>query len=162
MNTVDIIKNIINESMEIKGITDIEIATIETIQPLSIKLSNDKILSKEFLLYTPKMMYLKNTDNEIELNNKILVFKKLGGQQYLIIDTLEDVTIGNTISTISSVAPLKIQLANDKILERQDLMLFSKDLTHLKTTTDKSEIGKKLITVRQTGTGKYMFIAESE
>ena len=162
MNTVEIIKNIINESIEIRGITDIEIATIETIQPLSIKLSNDKILSKEFLLYTPKMMYLKNTDNELELNNKILVFKKLGGQQYLIIDTLEDTTIGNTISTISDVAPFKIQLANDKILERQDLMLFSKDIAHLKTTTDNSEIGKKLITIRQTGTGKYMFIAESE
>ena len=53
MNTVEIIKNIINESIEIRGITDIEIATIETIQPLSIKLSNDKILSKEFLLYMP-------------------------------------------------------------------------------------------------------------
>ena len=162
MNTVEIIKNIINESIEIRGITDIEIATIESIMPLSIKLSNDKILSKEFLLYTPKMMYLKNTDNELELDNKILVFKKLGGQQYIIIDTLEDVTIGNTISTITSVAPLKIQLANNKILERQDLMLLSKDLSYLKTISDKSEIGKKLITVRQTGTGKYMFIAESE
>lgn len=162
MNTVEIIKNIINESIEIRGITDIEIATIESIMPLSIKLSNDKILSKEFLLYTPKMMYLKNTDNDVELNNKILVFKKLGGQQYIIIDTLEDITIGNTISTITSVAPLKIQLANNKILERQDLMLLSKDLSYLKTISDKSEIGKKLITIRQTGTGKYMFMAESE
>ena len=49
---------------------------------------------------------------------------------------------------------LKIQLENNKILERQDLMIFSKGI--------EIEKGKKLITIRETGTGKYMFIAESE
>ena len=41
-------------------------------------------------------------------------------------------------------------------------MVFNKDLSNLKTTSDKTEIGKKLITIRETGTGKYIFIAESE
>lgn len=154
INTVEIIKNIINESLEITSLSDIEIATIETIQPLSIKLANDKILPKEFLLYKPKMMYLKNTNNELELNSKVLIQKRLGGQQYLIIDTLEDTTIGNTVSTVTDIAPLKIKLANNKILERKDLMIFSKGI--------EIENGKKLITIRETGTGKYMFIAESE
>ena len=153
MNTIEIIKNIINENLEIKGITDLEIATIESIQPLSIKLANDKILSKEFL---------KNTDNELELNSKLLILKKLGGQQYLIFDFAEDATINNTISTVTNVAPLKINLANGKILERLDLMIFNKDLANLKSTSDIAEIGKKLITTRETGTGKYIFIAESE
>ncbi len=162
MNTIEIIKNIINESIEIKGITDLEIATIESIQPLSIKLANDKILSKEFLLYTPKTLYLKNTNNDLELNSKVLVLKKLGGQQYLIFDFLEETTLGNTISIVTNVAPLKIKLSNEKILERLDLMIFNKDLSNLKTTSDKAEIGKKLVTIRETGTGKYIFIAESE
>ena len=154
--------NLVNENLEIKGITNLEIATIESIKPLSIKLANDKILSKEFLIYTPKTLYLKNTDNELELNSKLLVLKKLGGQQYLIFDFLEDVTLGNTISTVTNVAPLKINLANGKILERLDLMIFNKDLANLKSTSDIAEIGKKLITTRETGTGKYIFIAESE
>ena len=100
------------------------------------------------------MMYLKNTNNELELNSKVLIQKRLGGQQYLIIDTLEDTTIGNTVSTIMDISPLKIKLANNKILERKDLMIFSKGI--------EIEKGKKLITIRETGTGKYMFIAESE
>ena len=162
MNTIEIIKNIINESIEIKGITDLEIATIESIQPLSIKLANDKILSKEFLLYTPKTLYLKNTNNDLELNSKVLVLKKLGGQQYIIIDYLEDATLSNTISTVIGVNPIKIQLANEKVLEEQDLMLFSKELAYLRTTDDAENIGKKLITFRETGTGKYLFILESE
>lgn len=162
MNTVEIIKNVIGEHLQITGVTDVEIATIESLQPFSIKLANDKILPKEFLIYTPKTLYLKNTDNELELNNKILVMKKLGGQQYLIVDMLEDTTLGNTISIVEDIAPLKIKLANGKTLKRQDLMLFNKDLAYLRTTDDRSEIDKKLITLRETGTGKYIFIAESE
>ena len=162
MNTIEILKNVIGEHLQLTGLTDIEIATIETIQPLSIKLANDKILPKEFLIYTPKTMYLKNTDNELELNSKILVIKKLGGQQYLIFDFLEDTTLGTNISTVENVAPLKINLANDKTLERQDLMVFNKDLAYLRNTEDKADIGKKLITLRETGTGKYIFTLESE
>lgn len=162
MNTIEIIKNVINEVVEVKSIADFEIAIIESLQPLSIKLSNDKILPKEFLQYTPKTMHLKNTDNELELNNKILVYKKTGGQQFIIFDFLEDVTLGNTISTVASVSPLKIQLANSKMLERLDLMLFSKELEFLKTTDDITNIGKKIITFRETGTGKYIFVTESE
>ncbi len=162
MNTVEIIKSIIGEHLQLTGITDIEIATIESIQPLSIKLSNDKILPKEFLTYIPKTIYLKNTDNELELGNKILAMKKLGGQQYLIFDFLEDTTLGNTISTVTNVNPLKIKLSNSKILERQDLMVFSKELAYLRTTEDIENIGKNLITIRETGTGKYLFTLESE
>ena len=162
MNTVEIIKSIIGEHLQLTGITDIEIATIETIQPLSIKLSNDKILSKEFLTYIPKTIYLKNTDNELELGSKVLAMKKLGGQQYLIFDFLEDTTLGNTISTVTNVNPLKIKLSNSKILERQDLMVFSKELAYLRTTEDVENIGKNLITIRETGTGKYLFTLESE
>lgn len=162
MNTVEIIKSIIGEHLQLTGITDIEIATIESIQPLSIKLSNDKILPKEFLTYIPKTIYLKNTDNELELGNKILAMKKLGGQQYVIFDFLEDTTLGNTISTVTNVNPLKIKLSNSKILERQDLMVFSKELTYLRTTEDIENIGKNLITIRETGTGKYLFTLESE
>lgn len=162
INIMEIIKRLINESLEFKGLSDTEIATIESLHPLSIKLSNDKILPKEFLQYTPKMSYLKNTENMLELNNKILVQKKQGGQQYIIIDTLEDNTIGNTISVVANVAPLKITLANNKTLDDNSLMIFSKELSYLRTTADKQEIGKKLITCRETGTGKYIFIAESE
>lgn len=162
MNTIEILKNVIGEYLQLTGLTDIEIATIETIQPLSIKLANDKILPKEFLLYTPKTIYLKNTDNELELGNKILAMKKLGGQQYVIFDFLEDTTLGNTISTVTNVNPLKIKLSNSKILERQDLMVFSKELTYLRTTEDIENIGKNLITIRETGTGKYLFTLESE
>ncbi len=162
MNTIEILKNVIGEYLQLTGLTDIEIATIETIQPLSIKLANDKILPKEFLLYTPKTIYLKNTDNELELGNKILAMKKLGGQQYVIFDFLEDTTLGNTISTVTNVNPLKIKLSNSKILERQDLMVFNKDLAYLRNTEDKADIGKKLITLRETGTGKYIFTLESE
>ena len=162
MNTVEIIKSIIGEHLQLTGITDIEIATIESIQPLSIKLSNDKILPKEFLTYIPKTIYLKNTDNELELGNKILAMKKLGGQQYVIFDFLDDTTLGNTISTVTNVNPLKIKLSNSKILERQDLMVFSKELAYLRTTEDIENIGKNLITIRETGTGKYLFTLESE
>ncbi len=162
MNTIEILKNVIDEQMQLTAITDIEIATIESIQPLSIKLSNDKILPKEFLSFTPKTVFLKNTNNNLELNTKILVLKKLGGQQYIIIDYLEDTTLGTTISTVVSVNPLKIQLANGKILEEQSLMIFSKELTYLRTTEEKEDVGKKLVTLRETGTGKFIFNAESE
>lgn len=162
MNTIEILKNVIGEQIQLTAITDIEIATIESIQPLSIKLSNDKILPKEFLLYTPKTSFLKSTSNKLELGTKILVIKKLGGQQYIIIDYLEDTTLGNTISTVIGINPIKIQLSNKKGLEEQELMLFSKELAYLRTTDDTENIGKKLITFRETGTGKYIFIAESE
>lgn len=157
MNTIEIIKNVINEQLQITGLADIEVATIETLQPISIKLANDKVLSKEFLSYTPKMMYLKNTNNLLELNNKILVQKKLGGQQYVIFDTLEDTTINNTISTIASINPLTIQLANDKVIEDNNVIILSEKLSHLKNTSDKNELGQQLITFRESGTGKYIF-----
>lgn len=157
MNTIEIIKNVITEQLQITGLADIEVATIESLQPISIKLANDKILSKEFLDYTPKMMYLKNTNNLLELNNKILVQKKLGGQQYVIFDTLEDTTINNTISTITSTSPLIIKLANDKVLEDNNLIILSEKLSHLKNTSDTNELGQQLITFRESGTGKYIF-----
>lgn len=157
MNTIEIIKNVITEQLQITGLADIEVATIESLQPISIKLANDKVLSKEFLSYTPKMMYLKNTNNLLELNNKILVQKKLGGQQYVIFDTLEDTTINNTISTITSISPLTIKLANDKVLEDNNLIILSEKLSHLKNTSDTNELGQQLITFRESGTGKYIF-----
>lgn len=162
MNVIEIIKKVINESLELKGLADTEIATIINLTPLKIKLSNNKILSKEFLEFIPKTSYLLNTNNELILNTKIIIQKKLGGQQYIIIDNLEDNTIDNTISTVATVSPLTIKLANGKILEKQEFMIFDKSLFFLRTTIEKNNIGKKLFTCRETGTGNYIFYGESE
>ena len=37
MNTIEIIKNVITEQLQITGLADIEVATIESLQPISIK-----------------------------------------------------------------------------------------------------------------------------
>lgn len=161
MNVVQIITRIIEEYLQKKGLSNMEIATIESINPISIKLANDKILPIEFLTFNNNMRYLKNTLNDMEVNSKIIVQKALGGQQYFILDKYQDESMGNSISIVTNINPLEITLRNGKILKNKEFMIFSKSLEYLINTTDEDNKYKKIITLKETGTDKYIFLAES-
>lgn len=161
MNIVQIMTRVIEEYLQKKGLSNIEIATIESINPVSIKLANDKILPIEFLIFSNKTNYLKSTLNDMEINSKIIVQKALGGQQYFIIDKYQDDSQGASISIVTNINPLEITLKNGKILKDKTFMVFSKSLEYLINTDDENDKGKKIITLKETGTDKYIFLTES-
>ena len=157
----DVLENLslfMKEIINTEALTEFIFGKIESLAPLSIKLSNNKILPKEFLDFVPKTMFLKDTTNELELNNNILLCKLKGGQKFIIVDILDN-TINNSISTVASITPLTFTLENGKTLAKMEFMAFSKSLENLKSSTNIEDIGKQIITTRLND-GKYLFLDE--
>lgn len=160
MNDVlDMLASFIDENLNLKQLCNFEYATVDSINPLAIKFASNKILSIDFLEFTPKTQYLAKTDNELDVGLKLLVVKKQGGQQYIIIDVY-DVTLGTTLSIVTSVEPLKIKLKNGKILEDTTKMIFADNIKDIRTP-NVDNINKMLITQRDDD-GNYIFLAKKE
>lgn len=127
---------------------EIYLATITSVNPLVLNLGDNKPVTNEFIQCCGRVQYLKNTVDENEVGQKVVVIKALGGQLFFIVDKAGDKDIqGTTIAKIADVNPIKLRLANDKIY-KGDMLVFVKDLKALEQTTDKSEIGKKLLVNR--------------
>lgn len=140
---------LVNEGYN-NGIQPVEIylGTITAINPLTLNLGDNKPITSEFIQCCGRVQYLKNTVDENEVGQRVVVIKALGGQLFFIADKAEENDIlGTTIAEIADVNPIKLRLCNNKSY-KGDMLVFVKDLKALKETTDKSEIGKKLLVNR--------------
>lgn len=161
-NFKTLINQIVDGYIKNTRFCNILIGSIRSIEPLTINISSEKFLPLDFFTFSSKTSYLKSTKNNQIIGDKLIMVQATGGQKYIVLDKYEDIATGSSVSVIESVSPLKIRLANGKIIAKAQYMIFSKGLESLRNATDTSLIGKKLITMKETGTDNYIFIAESE
>lgn len=159
-NFKTLINQIVDGYIKNTRFCNILIGSIRSIEPLTINISSEKFLPLDFFTFSSKTSYLKNTQNNQLIGDKLIMVQATGGQKYIVLDKYEDIATGSSVSVIERISPLKIRLANGKIINQY--MIFSKGLESLRNATDTSLIGKKLITMKETGTDNYIFIAESE
>lgn len=127
---------------------EIYLAVITAVNPLTLDLGNNKPITNEFIQCCSRVQYLKNTADENEVGQRVVVIKALGGQLFFVADKAEEKDIlGTSIAKIADVNPIKLKLCNGKIY-KDNMLVFVKELSGLKETTDKSEIGEKLLVNR--------------
>lgn len=82
---IDIIKEVVKNSMNYASLPDVVFGTVVGINPLKVRLDNmAKIdISEPFLIITQR---LKNTS--WSANERLVLIKALGGQNYIILDKL--------------------------------------------------------------------------
>lgn len=81
LSWTQLIKKIAKEERESSRLCDYIVGTIASINPITIKISDAMELPSDFLLATQTV---KNYD--LQSGDKVLMIRKQGGQQYVIID----------------------------------------------------------------------------
>lgn len=140
---------------------EIFLATIMAINPLTINLGDNKPVENEIIQCCSGVEYLKNTADTNEIGQKIVAVKALGGQTFFIVDKAEKGITGTTVAEIADVNPIKLKLCNNKIYDDK-MFVFVKDLADLRLTTDKGEIGKKLLVTRSFYEDEFYVISRLE
>lgn len=80
-NLVQLLKQISKEEREASKPCDVIIGTVSTVEPLKIGVSQKIYLSEEFLIKTSYFAQL-----EIKKGDDVVMIRKQGGQQFLLID----------------------------------------------------------------------------
>jgi len=99
-NWVQLIKKISREERIAAKPADVTIGTVSSVSPLTIKIDQKLILPKEFITVPKSMteyemtLTIDGTTQNVTIHNalkpgdKILLFRKNGGQQYIVFDRL--------------------------------------------------------------------------
>lgn len=97
-NWVQMIKRVAMDAVRAAKLSDYQIATVISTDPLTVKLSNEVTLDADFLQLTRSVTNHECTlecggvqqayevKNALKTGEKVLMLRKTGGQKYMIID----------------------------------------------------------------------------
>ena len=97
-NLVQMIKQVAMDAVRAAKLSDYQIGTVVSTNPLTVKLSNEATLDADFLQLTHSVtnyectlecgnvLQIYEVKNALQEGEKVLMLRKTGGQRYMIID----------------------------------------------------------------------------
>lgn len=86
---LEVIKKVVHNTLENKKLTDIAYGKVESISPLTVRLDQKLLLTKEFLIVTDsfknKVINGITIDNELKVGDKLIMLRVQEGQKYLLL-----------------------------------------------------------------------------